>query len=112
EIRKAQYQDRARGFQPRCRHAGRTVRRQPPDPAAIHPAGQERAEPECPGGAAELPVDVLRLKTTRPMVADKRVREAMNIAITRADIVKGIMLGNAEPAYTYIDDKALAFAST
>src|SRR5712671_1547376 len=40
-------------------------------------------------------------KTTRPMVADKRVREAMNIAINRADIVKGIMLGNAEPAYTY-----------
>src|SRR5712675_3644415 len=31
-------------------------------------------------------------KTTRPMVADKRVREAMNIAINRADIVKGIML--------------------
>ena len=42
-------------------------------------------------------------KTTRPMVADKRVREAMNIAINRADIVKGIMLGNAEPAYTFID---------
>ncbi len=36
-------------------------------------------------------------KTTRPMVADKRVREAMNIAINRADIIKGIMLGNAEP---------------
>ena len=42
-------------------------------------------------------------KTTRPMVSDKRVREAMNIAINRAEIVKGIMLGNAEPAYTYID---------
>jgi len=51
-------------------------------------------------------------KTTRPMVADKRVREAMNIAINRADIVKGIMLGNAEPAYTYIDAKALDFASS
>ena len=49
-------------------------------------------------------------KTTRPMVADKRVREAMNIAINRADIVKGIMLGNAEPAYTFIDPKALDFA--
>jgi peptide/nickel transport system substrate-binding protein len=51
-------------------------------------------------------------KITRPMVADKRVREAMNIAINRADIVKGIMLGNAEPAYTYIDAKALDFASS
>ena len=51
-------------------------------------------------------------KTTRPMVADKRVREAMNIAINRADIVKGIMLGNAEPAYTFIDAKALDFADS
>ena len=49
-------------------------------------------------------------KTSRPMVADKRVREAMNIAINRAEIVKGIMLGNAEPAYTFIDPKALDFA--
>ncbi len=51
-------------------------------------------------------------KITRPMVADKRVREAMNIAINRADIVKGIMLGNAEPAYTFIDAKALDFADS
>ncbi len=49
-------------------------------------------------------------KITRPMVSDKRVREAMNIAINRADIVKGIMLGNAEPAYTFVDPKALDFA--
>src|SRR5258708_10480691 len=49
-------------------------------------------------------------KITRPMVADKRVREAMNIAINRADIVKGIMLGNAEPALTCVDPKALDFA--
>ena len=51
-------------------------------------------------------------KTSRPMVADKRVREAMNIAINRADIVKGIMLGNAEPAYTFVDPKALDFAQS
>ena len=51
-------------------------------------------------------------KTTRPMVSDERVREAMNIAINRADIVKGIMLGNAEPAYTFIDPKALDFAES
>ena len=49
-------------------------------------------------------------KITRPMVSDKRVREAMNIAINRADIVKGVMLGNAEPAYTFVDPKALDFA--
>jgi peptide/nickel transport system substrate-binding protein len=49
-------------------------------------------------------------KTTRPMVADKRVREAMSIAINRADIVKGIMLGKAEPAYTYIHPDTLDFA--
>jgi peptide/nickel transport system substrate-binding protein len=51
-------------------------------------------------------------KTSRPMVADRRVREAMNIAINRADIVKGIMLGNAEPAYTFVYPKALDFAET
>ena len=49
-------------------------------------------------------------KITRPMVSDKRVREAMNIAINRADIVKGVMLGNAEPAFTFVDPKALDFA--
>ncbi|MDP3077041.1 ABC transporter substrate-binding protein [Bradyrhizobium sp.] len=50
-------------------------------------------------------------KISRPMVADKRVREAMNIAINRADIVKGIMFGNAEPAFTFVDPKALDFAT-
>jgi len=48
-------------------------------------------------------------KATRPMVSDPRVREAMNIAINRAEIVKGVMLGKAEPAYTFIDPKALDF---
>jgi peptide/nickel transport system substrate-binding protein len=48
-------------------------------------------------------------KTTRPMVSDPRVREAMNIAIDRAEIVKGIMLGAAKPAYTYIDAETLDF---
>jgi len=49
-------------------------------------------------------------KSNRPMVSDRRVREAMNIAINRAEIVKGIMLGNAKPAYTFIDDDALDFS--
>src|SRR4030095_8847671 len=47
---------------------------------------------------------------TRPMVSDKRVGEPMNIAINRADIVKGVMLGNAEPAFTFVHPKALDFA--
>ena len=46
-------------------------------------------------------------KTTRPMVADKRVREAMSIAIDRAAIAKAILLGNADPAYSIVDPAAL-----
>jgi peptide/nickel transport system substrate-binding protein len=48
-------------------------------------------------------------KTTRPMVADRRVREAMSIAINRAEIAKGILLGNADPAFTFVDPEALDF---
>ena len=48
-------------------------------------------------------------KASRPMVADARVREAMNIAINRAEIVKGVLLGNAETAFTYADNEALDF---
>ena len=39
------------------------------------------------------------------MVADKRVREAMSIAINRAEIAKGILLGNADPAFTIVDPR-------
>ena len=46
-------------------------------------------------------------KTTRPMVADKRVREAMSIAINRTEIAKAILLGNADPAFTVVDKDAL-----
>ncbi len=49
-------------------------------------------------------------KITRPIVADKRVREAMNIAINRAELVKGILSGNADPAFTYVDPDAQDFA--
>ena len=48
-------------------------------------------------------------KTTRPMVADRRVREAMSIAINRAEIAKAILLGNADPAFTIVDPEALDF---
>ncbi len=46
-------------------------------------------------------------KITRPMVADRRVREAMSIAINRAEIAKGVLLGNADPAFTIVDKEAL-----
>ena len=49
-------------------------------------------------------------KADRPLVSDKRVREAMSIAINRAELVKTVLLGQAEPAYTYIDPNALDFA--
>jgi peptide/nickel transport system substrate-binding protein len=45
-------------------------------------------------------------KANRPLVSDKRVREAMSIAINRSEIVKGAMLGQADPAYTYIEPAA------
>jgi peptide/nickel transport system substrate-binding protein len=48
-------------------------------------------------------------KVTRPMVADRRVREAMSIAINRAEIAKAILLGNADPAFTIVEPDALDF---
>src|SRR5713226_10193454 len=50
-------------------------------------------------------------KITRPMVSDRRVRQAMSIAINRAEIAKGIFLGNADPAYTFVDPAAPDFAT-
>jgi len=49
-------------------------------------------------------------KISRDLVSDKRVRQAMNIAINRAEIAKGTLLGNAEPAFTFVDPEALDFA--
>src|SRR5260221_14324576 len=46
-------------------------------------------------------------KITRPMVADRRVREAMSIAINRTEIAQGVLLGNADPAFTIVDKDAL-----
>ena len=48
-------------------------------------------------------------KTSRDLVADRRVRQAMSIAINRAEIAKGVILGNADPAYTVVDPAALDF---
>ncbi len=49
-------------------------------------------------------------KTSREMVADPRVREAMNIAINRADMNTGIFLGQAKPMYTYVNPVAQDYA--
>ena len=49
-------------------------------------------------------------KANRPLVSDKRVREAMNIGLNRLELTKSVMLGQADPAYTYIHPEALDFA--
>lgn len=49
-------------------------------------------------------------KANRPLVSDKRVREAMNIGLNRRELTQNVMLGQANPAYTYIDERALDFA--
>ena len=70
---------------------------------------QARAAPMLTVTAAKPNFQLLYFgfKTTRPMVADRRVREAMSIAINRAEIAKAILLGNAEPAFTIVDKDAL-----
>jgi peptide/nickel transport system substrate-binding protein len=72
---------------------------------------QARANPNLVVTKAEPNFQLLYYgyKTTRPMVADARVREAMNIAINRAQIAKGTLLGNADPAYTFVDPAALDY---
>lgn len=51
----------------------------------------------------------LGFRTTRDMVSDRRVREAMSMAINRAEIVKGVMLGHGEPSFTYVHPDALDY---
>ena len=72
---------------------------------------QARANPNLVVTKAEPNFQLLYYgyKSTRPMVADARVREAMNIAINRAQIARGTLLGNADPAYTFVDPAALDF---
>ena len=72
---------------------------------------QARANPNLAVAKAEPNFQLLYygFKITRPMVADARVREAMSIAINRAEIAKGTLLGNADPAFTFIDSAALDY---
>ena len=71
---------------------------------------RKRADAAGAGGKADAPAQLLRLQD-QPAAGRRiaRVREAMSIAIKRADIVKSIMQGNAEPAYTFVDPEALDF---
>ena len=70
---------------------------------------QARAAPMLSVTAAKPNFQLLYFgfKITRPMVEDRRVREAMSIAINRAEIAKAILLGNADPAFTIVDPDAL-----
>ena len=72
---------------------------------------QARANPNLTVTKAEPNFQLLYygFKITRPMVADPRVREAMSIAINRAEIARGTLLGNADPAFTFIDPAALDY---
>jgi peptide/nickel transport system substrate-binding protein len=76
-------------------------------PAAFIP--QARANPNLVVEKIDSNFQLLYFgyKTTRPMVADARVREAMNIAINRAQIVKGVLLGNADVSLGYTSPNAL-----
>jgi len=75
---------------------------------------QARANPNLTVTKAEPNFQLLYFgyKANRPLVSDVRVREAMNIAINRAEIAKGVLLGNATPAFTYVDRAAPDFAPT
>ncbi len=57
----------------------------------------------------QLTMFAFRMKD-RPLVADRRVREAMNLALNRKELVQSVMLGQAEPAYTYVHPNARDFA--
>lgn len=78
-------------------------------PAAFIP--QAKASPTVNVQQVEANFQLLYYgyKITRPMMADIRVREAMNIAINRAAIVKGVLLGNAEPSFTYAAPASLDY---
>src|SRR5258708_867136 len=46
-------------------------------------------------------------KIARPMLSANRLRQALTIAINRAEIARGVLLRNAEPAFTIVDKDAL-----
>jgi peptide/nickel transport system substrate-binding protein len=56
-----------------------------------------------------LSLEYFGFKITREMVSDRRVRQAMSIAINRAEIAKGVLLGHADPAFTYVNPDALDY---
>ncbi|WP_175995414.1 ABC transporter substrate-binding protein [Burkholderia vietnamiensis] len=43
-------------------------------------------------------IDVVQLNTTKPPFGDPRVREALNLAVDKASIIKGILRGNGRAA--------------
>jgi len=68
---------------------------------------EDRARRGCGGDAAgcdESPDDILRLRRDRPhpILADPAVRAALDRAIDRADLIEGLLAGNARPLHTPI----------
>ena len=103
KFEKLVHQDRAGGFEPRRRDDGGQFDTTHQFPQQF--IAQAKAAPMLTVTEAKPNFQLLYFgfKTSRPMVADKRVREAMSIAINRAEIAKGILLGNADPAFTFVD---------
>jgi peptide/nickel transport system substrate-binding protein len=61
---------------------------------------------------ANLSLFYLGFKTTRPHVADVRVRTALNMAVNRQQLVDALWFGNGEVASTYIHPKTPDFDPT
>jgi len=54
------------------------------------------------GVASVFRIDIVQLNTTKKPFDDKRVRQALNFALDKDAIVKGILRGNAKPAASSI----------
>ena len=80
-------------------------------PAAFIPQARAAANLQVEKIDSNFQLLYFGYKITRPMVADARVREAMNIAINRAQIVRGVLLGNADTSFTYVAPKALDYSA-
>jgi oligopeptide transport system substrate-binding protein len=70
-------------------------------PAAMIPQLKVKLKDEFPS-AAMLTVYFYRLNTTRPGLEDKRVRQALNLAINKAEICTFVTKAGEVPAGTYV----------
>ena len=70
-------------------------------PAAMIPELKKELKDEFPS-AAMLTVYFYRFNTTRPGLGDKRVRQALNLAINKAEICQFVTKAGEVPAATYV----------